>query len=190
MKTKLGILIFFVFFLLSSLIGYYLYSHNKTHAKISLINPLLRYTNFKELSPFRHKVEALIAQQKENSLADEVAVYFRSLSDGIWFGIEERELFCPASLLKVPIMMAYLKTAENNPSILKKMLRYKIYPDSLSQNIKPFKHIKNGYYVSIDDLINLMIADSDNNACKTLVSNIDQSTLHKIFEELGLISFH
>lgn len=85
-----------------------------------LINPLLAYVKFKELKSFKRVVEGYCAAQKKEGAADEIAVYFRSLGDGIWFGIDERKPFSPASLLKVPVMMAMYKSAERDPALLKK----------------------------------------------------------------------
>ena len=47
-----------------------------------------------------------------------IAVYFRDLHDGPWFGINEDKEFDPASMMKVPVMIAWLKRAETNPIVL------------------------------------------------------------------------
>ena len=155
--------------------------------KARLTNPLLEYMKFKELRPFRDKIEALIAKLKKEGDADEVAIYFRSLSDGIWIGINEREAFCPASLLKVPVMMAYFKLAETNPAILTKKILYEIqdtggYVAGIDQDEKG----RIGKYFTIDQLIEMMIASSDNNADALLWKNTHQDLLVKTFLQLGI----
>lgn len=44
-----------------------------------------------------------------------LSVYFRNLTNGNWFGIEEKELFSPASLMKLPLLLAYYKLEEQQP---------------------------------------------------------------------------
>jgi beta-lactamase class A len=41
-----------------------------------------------------------------------LSVYFRNLNNGNRFGIEEKEMFSPASLMKLPLLMAYYKKSE------------------------------------------------------------------------------
>jgi beta-lactamase class A len=153
----------------------------------SLINPLLRYVEFKELQPFRYKVVELIRKEKEAGWASEVAVYFRSLSDGLWFGIDEKVKFAPASLLKVPCMIAYFKLAETKPGILEENLTYNEYLDDSDIYIKPASRLVVGNSYSLDTLIKQMIRESDNNAFLTLWKSSDKDFLVKTFVELGVI---
>lgn len=44
-----------------------------------------------------------------------LSVYYRNLTNGNWFGIEEKELFSPASLMKLPLLLAYYKLEEQQP---------------------------------------------------------------------------
>jgi len=66
----------------------------------------------KELNPFKDKVIEFIKKEKENGAFLDISVYFRDLNNGPWFGINENDMFSPASLLKVPLMMLYFKLAE------------------------------------------------------------------------------
>ena len=111
-----------------------------------LTNPLLRYVTFRELRPFQSKVEELIKNEQSTGKVRDVAVYFRSLSDGMWFGINENEKFSPASLLKVPVMMAYLKLAESDPDILKKKYAYRAPHEVPPANIKSPTPREEGQY--------------------------------------------
>lgn len=153
----------------------------------SLINPLLRYIEFKELQPFKYKVEELIRKEKEAGYVEEVAVYFRSLSEGLWFGINEKVKFVPASLLKVPCMIAYFKLAETNPRMLEENMTYNEYLDDPDIYVKPAARLVVGNSYSVDALIKQMIKESDNNAFLTLWKSSDKDFLLKTFIELGLI---
>jgi beta-lactamase class A len=73
-------------------------------------NPTLSY------SDLRRKISEI----KETYNIQEISVYYRDLNNGPWVGIEEEEKFSPASLLKIPVAMAFLKYVEDNPEILNK----------------------------------------------------------------------
>ena len=51
-----------------------------------------------------------------------VSVYFIDLAKGNWAGINENTGYSPASLLKVAIMIAYFKQAEDSPQLLQKKI--------------------------------------------------------------------
>ncbi len=152
-----------------------------------LTNPLLKYMKFRELRPFRDKVEALISKQKLRKDVEEIALYFRSLSDGIWFGIDERGKFSPASLLKIPVMMAYFRMAESNPDILNKKIKYEVQNfRGYRAGIKEVSSAEAGKDYSVDDLIRLMISESDNNANMLLLKNIEASEISRTFKDFGI----
>lgn len=153
---------------------------------VRLINPLRKFYKFKELRPFKSRIENYIKQQKEKGLADEVAVYFRSLSDGAWFGIKEKEKFDPASLMKTPLMVAFFKKAEKDPRVLQQKVKYQDISDVSLQIIKPEVEFTPGEYYSVDQLIRAMIMDSDNNSFLTLLANIDENLLREAYINLGL----
>lgn len=88
-----------------------------------LINPLIAceipdQKMFAKLQPFHRRLENFIDENKKNNLAQNISVYFRDLISGQWTGVNEDEEYIPASLVKVPLMMAYYKYAETNPEIL------------------------------------------------------------------------
>ena len=140
-----------------------------------------------ELRPFRHKVHELVDREIESKRALHISVYFRDLNNGPWFGINEKEEFSPASLLKVPIMIAYLKLAESNPQMLTKRLKYeKASNYNAMENIRPSKSIEAGKSYTIDELIYRMIVYSDNDAKDLLLRNMDMRDFEVPFRDLGI----
>ncbi len=71
--------------------------------------------------------------------------------------------FVPASLLKVPVMMAYYKQAESDPTLLSKKITF---TKSVDQSVEYFASatIKPGTTYSVEELIHAMIVNSDNDA--------------------------
>ena len=59
---------------------------------------------------------------------DSVSVYFRDLNSSLWAGVDENTGYDPASLMKVPIMIAWLKKIDADRSVLGKKLVWKGSP--------------------------------------------------------------
>ena len=124
------------------------------------INPLLECdmaqdtVEGKELLSLKQKVRALIDEKKKQPGISHVSVYYRDLNNGPWIGVDERALFSPSSLLKVPLMMAILKEAETNPAILQRKLTFLDTLDSNAfEHFKPSKAIERGKPYTVEELI-------------------------------------
>lgn len=156
------------------------------------INPLLacgtwENKDFDEYALFKNRVAKFVGDVTESGAADIVGVYFRDLLGPRWFGINENVKFSPASLLKVPIMIAYLKSAEKNSEILNKTIYYDGNLD-LNKNERfrsPYGIAAEKSY-KVDDLLTAMIVNSDNNATMLLDDNINKASLTEVFTDLGL----
>jgi beta-lactamase class A len=111
------------------------------------------------------------------------------LNNGGWFGINEKETFSPASLMKLPVLLAYLKKAEQNPSFLEMQVIYKEDPRvaSYKQNIPPEKQLVPGNSYSLWDILQYMITYSDNHASLLLESMLSLEDLHHTFTDLGIL---
>jgi len=157
------------------------------------ISPLLECDSGQNIyqgqtAALKEKLDELIAEKTETKKSSGVAVYFRDLRNGPWFGINENIKFVPASLMKVPVMIAYYKLAETDPDILlKKITVKKTVPENYEQSYKPSQKIEAGKDYSINELIYYMIAFSDNDALTLLLQNIDQNFLLKSYTDLGVI---
>lgn len=140
-----------------------------------------------ELRSLEKHVNNVIAKaQKENKLL-EASVYFRDLNTGDWMGVNELEPYTPASLLKVPIMIAYFKDAESNPDALSTMYAYdrRGYEDDPLVK-KPL--LVAGKRYTVLDLVRGMIIQSDNPAMDILQSNVNPSALEETYSALEIHS--
>lgn len=116
-----------------------------------------------------------------------VSVFFRDLKSKRWFGVNENENYSPASLLKLPLMMAYLKFAEIKPEIFSERILYQENEvESRAQNIKPTRSIEKGKSYTVEELINYMIVYSDNKATSLLYKNIDPVIFNRVYIDLGV----
>lgn len=145
------------------------------------------YKNFKQT--LLEKIESYKAEQKVTS----VAVYFRDLSNGPIFGINELEEFIPASLLKVPLMMTYFRIAEEKPSLLDDNISYNRDDAELAQTVAPSETLEKRKEYSVMYLIGKLIIDSDNRAFIALKDNLDavypqKDLLLETYHEVGVIN--
>lgn len=161
------------------------------------INPLLEcdaveYEISAPLKPIRNKINDYIDKLKTENKIKDVSVYYRNLNNGPWFGINERQTYNPASLVKVPMMVAYLKVAEAHPEILDAEVKYEGEYEDRDNLSDPAKSLKPGETYAVRDLIYRMVAFSDNKALhlshRYLVENIDKGLLDKIALEMDVFS--
>ena len=133
-------------------------------------------------------MQKMIASVSRDPDVEHLSIYFRDLNNGPWMGFNESEKFSPASLLKVPIMMAYLKKAENDLAFLKKEIIYKedYQEKKFIGNVESGVRLIENEKYSIEELLKDMIVYSDNDSARILLENIDQSFLEKIYTDLTL----
>jgi len=117
-----------------------------------------------------------------------LSVYFRNLNNGNRFWIKEKELFSPASLMKLPLLLAYFKKSETEEWFLeKKVLFTKNWTsDQYKQNIQPKYRLEVNKEYRIIDIINQMIEYSDNEASIFLEKNIDVNEFKKVFTDIWI----
>lgn len=151
------------------------------------INPLLFSDNPKSTDPnytnLMNAMQNYISAKQKAGEATSISVYFRDLETAQWTGVNEAEKYTPSSMLKVLAMMAALKIAETEPSILSEKLPYTISSSTL-QYFKPDDNLTNGSY-PVQELIGAMIKYSDNDALYALLSdqriNEEFNTLYGLF---------
>ena len=160
----------------------------------AFINPLLECDAARdslaagELHPFKYRIEQAIEKLKGGSVnVSHISAYFRDMNNGLSFGIGASEKFTPASLVKVPLMMAYFKAAENDPGLLSRTIPYGGGPDqNAGQAFKPAVAIEPGRSYTVDDLIRAAIIYSDNNAYFLLFRSLDPRVQKRVYSDLGL----
>lgn len=157
------------------------------------INPLLecdiaQFTMNKNMTKVRVEIEDSIEKEISKKHISSASVYYRDLNNGPWFGINEKADFAPASLLKVPLMMAYFYDAEKDPSILTREITIQEDYAYLEQNIVPESKLEKDKSYTIEDLIERMIVYSDNYAYTLLLENIEIISINKVFDDMGINS--
>lgn len=136
------------------------------------------------------ELEAYIEKKQQDGIS-QVSLYFRDLHDGPTLGIREEELFTPASLLKTPLMLTYLRLAEDNESLLHTKLVHE-GSVSLAQQIAPKETIIPDVPYTVEDLLRRMIVYSDNQSYFVLLEYLhnkfsSRDELLATLHDLGII---
>lgn len=138
---------------------------------------------------FKAELEKFVHTMEDRTSVQRIAVYFRDLNNGPTFGIQQNDPFIPASLLKVPVMMAYFSETESDPNILqKKLLFTKSAAPDIRQTILPAQHLTSGKEYSINELIKRMIVYSDNDALILLFKTLPIEDHRHLYNLLGVDS--
>lgn len=165
----------------------------KKSEDLKLINPIYGFDleidkADPKISLLEKDLEELVGEKDNNIVEKPVGIYFRELSyGGATIGIHSSLTFAPASLFKVPLMMAYFKTAEKDPDFLQKKILYSTNTHTNEgEYFKPSQSIQLGTEYTVEDLIKSMIIYSDNEAVNLLKTDIDQKITNQTYKDLGI----
>lgn len=140
-----------------------------------------------KLASLKSKLKALIDNRIKSGIISDISIYFNDLNNDNTVEINGKTGFEPASLIKLPLMMEYFKRAEADSSVLQAKLPYDGRHDwTQDQNVKPLKTLEAGKSYTVDELIFRMIAYSDNNAFRALLTEADRTYLQTIHDNLGV----
>lgn len=158
----------------------------------SFINPLLDCYDFEESSlasmkKLEKQIESFIDSEIKAGNISHCSVYYRDLNNGPWIGVNEDEEYAPASLLKVPFMIAALRQTEIDPGFIRKSVIYYPQRSELEQHIvdSTFR-LTPGQSYTMEELVNYMIIYSDNDAKDLLLANLPLTTFNSVFYDLGI----
>lgn len=139
-----------------------------------------------DLQGMKTELVDYIEDCKETGQLHSASVYVKDYQNNSWFCINGDEKFMPASLMKVPFLITFMKMNEQHPGILDKKVPYTKPFNTVKTPVTIANTIQMGNTYTIRDLLKYMIKFSDNNATFLLSQNIDVPTLNKVFTDMGL----
>ncbi len=153
-----------------------------------LLNPLLDLRpppgRMGEVRPFHSKMEALVRQLERDCPNSRIAVYFRDLDNGPWVGVNERQRFFPASLVKLPIVMAALRQAEGDPAFLSRPIPIPERGPGSGPSTA-FESLRRGATYTVGELIQETVIRSSNDSAWFLLNALDPRVLKETTDLLG-----
>ncbi len=167
------------------------------HEQYDLVNPTAfcrdKNTDRTEwqYEPLRKTVIDKIDELRTAGKVTHLSVYFRDLKNGPRFGIQELENFHTASLLKLPIMIAILHIAGQEPDLLDQQLISPAVLSTISNVDQPDQTIQPSTLYTIRELLQRMIMYSDNDSANMLVDKINSIPMpvnSNAFLDLGMLN--
>ncbi len=160
-----------------------------------LVGPLLE-CNLPEVSAstgatlegLRKTLATLVAERRASRQISEAAIYVRDLTTSAAVDLAADTRFSPASLYKVPLMIAVLAEAQTNPDLMRREFVY-TRPDqpAYAPRVLVQRPLTNGRRYSVEALVEQLIVESDNDAAELLGSNVvDEQEFDRVFDHLGL----
>lgn len=133
--------------------------------------------------PQQQKIKDLVEEEIAKYKDVKVGFYYNDLANAGWFGVNEDEQFIPASLLKMPMLIAYYKLRETETDLFSKQIMFQGKDFNLDRNTAEASTVQPGNTYSVEQLMKTMIVDSDNNALE-LLYEFRKDALKDVFEDL------
>lgn len=165
--------------------------------RIQRINgyPLLRPLLYAEpvcasrrFDPVMRSVAAYVDSLRNTGDLLRASVYVREFTRGEWATYNDTAHFDPGSMLKVPIMMTYLRLEQFQPGLLDRRITVeplRVEDASIDPAHPPAKPTRVGEQRTVRQLLEDMIERSDNQATATLMHHIDVRMFQRMFTDLG-----
>ncbi len=154
-----------------------------------LVQPLLKANQENESEVFttlRARIQNLFEDNKRTGILTSSSVYLFSLSDGKWMYINPNEVYHPGSMMKMPMLLTYLKEADQNPEMLNKKFLLSNDIKVPAQTFTSSMTLEKGKSYTARELLKYMAAYSDNYATRILNENADVKNFIKTFTDLNL----
>lgn len=155
-------------------------------------NPLLECEIANEqlyvtLRPFNGLLDELIASLKADRRVSMISVYFRDLNNGPWIGRHEKEEYIPASLAKLPVVIACYRLADSVPDFLSRRIVYEGLDEERDPGfVNPESNMQRGKAYTVDELILRVAKFSDNAAANLLMKALPPRQLQQVYFDLGI----
>jgi len=117
-------------------------------------------------------------------LNGKVGVYFEYLPSGISIGVNEKKEVKVVSLSKVSIVMSILKKIERGKISLEDIVS--VRKENIDNGFGTLWKRGEGANVSIKELIELSLTESDNTAYKTLFDQLTDQEINEVYDNLDI----
>ena len=201
-KKKSNAILLLIIFSVGFSLGWFLH---KTKAVVAPVSIREESSNYKLIHPFLflqvaedettpqlQSLKKTVTSYVENTIkqgnASDVSVYFRELETSRWIGVNADDKYSPASMMKVASLIAFYRSAQDDPSLLSKEIVLKTddtKKDEQEHYVSNHRTQNNETYTS-KELLSYMIVDSDNNALQAINFLTGDKILNKTYTELRI----
>jgi beta-lactamase class A len=154
------------------------------------IQPLIATESSKEsakLAPLKNTVQHMIDQYRQQGLLSNASVYFMDLNSNNWFAVNGSEKYTPGSLIKVPVIMSYLKESEQKTGWLDSKIYFDPALKGIPHQTYEAEPLVPGNSYLIRDLLRRTAIMSDNESTALINFYINRTLFSKMFADLNLV---
>jgi beta-lactamase class A len=137
-------------------------------------------------SSLKAEIAGFIEQSQNKGMISSASVYVKDLNSGFWTSMYGNREYHPGSLMKVPVLLYYLKQEELHPGTLKKEFMYEKPPITFPAQKYKGDSIMPGRKYSVAKLLMYMTDESDNYATYVLSSHIDKDQYRQFFRDIDI----
>ena len=137
-------------------------------------------------SSLKAEIASFIEQSQNKGLVSSASVYVKDMNSGFWTSMLGNREYHPGSLMKVPILMYYLKQEELHHGTFKKEYLYEKPPICFPTQKYRGDSIIPGRRYSVAKLLRYMTDESDNNATYLLTRHIDRNQYREFFRDIDI----
>ncbi len=156
---------------------------------LKLTRPLMMFDQPQQSDVFdnlKSKINSIIESHKSNDKVEAASVYIRSLKDGRWAAINEQQKYTPASMLKMSIMIAFLKKIEGDTALLHEKVYVKAVDPALQDKRNEGHYLEPHRFYTYEELLKKMIEGSDNESANLLVEKITMAEFISLYKILNI----
>lgn len=139
-----------------------------------------------EYDELKNQLVSSLDNQKSSGNLLSASIYLRDFEKGSWMAVNPAEEFHPGSLMKIPMLITFLKMEEKSPGVLNHRVPYVNSDKSVPHQTFTSKEITPGKSYSIKELLEYMISYSDNNATGLLHNLVDIGEYKRTYDYLGI----
>lgn len=154
------------------------------------ISPRLNCDEYAEssgrLTALQTALSTKVRGYENDGSAKRISIWVRDLTTLQRLGIRETELYAPASLFKVPVMVAAFRVAETQHDFLNQVVTFKRGAVADADRIEAEHQMKDGQEYTVQQLVEQMIRYSDNEALVELVNQMSPTFMSSVYGDLGI----
>lgn len=128
----------------------------------------------------------VINDAKQRGMITDGSVLYRDLSNGPRVTVNPDLASSPASLLKVPLALSIHRRAASDPTFLQRKVVMNIPDQNAGEYFTAAHAAEAGKEYTIEELLDLSLIDSDNNATDLLIMQLSDEELRKSYSDLGI----
>jgi beta-lactamase class A len=134
----------------------------------------------------REAVQAWLAAQKARGHLQRASVLYHPLDGSEGFELDPEQIYRPASMLKVPLMMLWLQRAERVPGELERLLPYPSQAHDEREDPHGPGALQPGHAYTVADLLRRLVIESRNDARYVLAAALEPEALPTFYASLGV----